>query len=73
MPARSRATFLFVVLMCTVMCTVMSFAMTIVNHGLHDGFFRVWTRSGLIGFLVALPTALLVVPPLRRVADRLAG
>ena len=73
MPARARANFLFVVLMCIVMCSVMSFAMTILNHGLRDGFLRVWMRSGSIGFLVALPTALLVVPPLRRLADRLAG
>jgi len=47
--------------------------MTMVNFGLRDGFFRTWTRSGLIGFLVALPTALLIVPPLRRLADRLGG
>jgi len=59
--------------MCIVMCTVMSLAMTMVNFGLRDGFFRTWTRSGLIGFLVALPTALLIVPPLRRLADRLGG
>lgn len=68
----NRATFIFIVLMCIVMCSVMSLAMTILNFGLHDGFFRVWTRSGLIGFMVALPTALIVVPPLRRVADRIA-
>ncbi len=72
MPARSRANFLFIVLMCIVMCTVMSLAMTILNFGLRDGFFRAWVRSGAIGFLVALPTALLVVPPLRRIADRIA-
>lgn len=65
--------FVFVVLMCVVMCTVMSLAMTIVNRGFEPGFVRVWMRSAAIGFLVALPTALMVVPPLRRAAERLVG
>lgn len=73
MPSRSRVNFVFVVLMCIVMCTVMSLAMTILNSGFREAFFRVWLRSASIGFLVALPTALLVVPPLRRLAERLAG
>ncbi len=73
MASRRRANFLFVLLMCIVMCTVMSLAMTILNRGFEPGFIRVWIRSAAIGFLVALPTALLVVPPLRRVADRIAG
>lgn len=73
MPSRRRANFVFVLLMCIVMCTVMSLAMTILNRGFEPGFVRIWIRSAAIGFLVALPTALLVVPPLRRVADRIAG
>lgn len=73
MASRRRANFVFVLLMCIVMCTVMSLAMTILNRGFEPGFIRVWVRSAVIGFLVALPTALLVVPPLRRAADRIAG
>lgn len=73
MASRRRANFVFILLMCIVMCTVMSLAMTILNRGFEPGFVRFWMRSAAIGFLVALPTALLVVPPLRRVADRIAG
>ena len=73
MATRSRVNFVFVLLMCLVMCTVMSLAMTMVNRGFAPGFLRICLRSAAIGFLVALPTALLVVPPLRRAAERLAG
>ncbi|QYK48821.1 MAG: DUF2798 domain-containing protein [Phycisphaeraceae bacterium] len=73
MPKRNRANIIFIVLMCLAMCSVMSLAMTLLNRGLDPGFFRAWLRSASIGFLVALPTALLIVPPLRRFSERLAG
>lgn len=72
MANRRRATFLFVFMMCAVMSVVMSLAMTIVNRGFPPEFFRIWLRSASIGFMVALPTALLVVPPIRRLAEWIA-
>lgn len=66
------STVLFVLLMCLIMAGVMSFAMTFINAGFTSGFFAKWGRAYLIGFCVALPTAFVVVPMLRRFTDSLA-
>lgn len=71
MLSRRQGGYLFIVLMCVAMSLVMSLAMTIVNRGIGEGLLRAWGRSAAIGFMVALPSALVIVPPIRRFVDRL--
>jgi hypothetical protein len=71
MLSRRQAGYLFILLMCVSMSIVMSLAMTIVNRGIGEGLLRAWGRSAAIAFMVALPTALVIVPPIRRFVDRL--
>ncbi len=71
MLSRRGGNLLFVILMATTMSLVMSFAMTLVNSGFNSAFLDRWMRSFGIGLLVSVPTALLIVPVLRRFVDGL--
>jgi len=51
--------------------TTMTFAMTTINTGWTEGFFYRFISGWLIGFVVAFPTSLLVIPLARRIVDRL--
>lgn len=62
----------FVLLMSLIMAGVMSFAMTFINAGFTSGFWAKWGRAYLVGYCVALPTAFVVVPVLRRFTDSLS-
>ena len=46
-----------------------SFVLTLINAGLIPDFLSVWMRSFTIGFIVALPIALIVVPIMQKVVD----
>ena len=59
-PAQARG--LFVPITVLVMSGVMSLVMTALNLGLAPDFFVRWLRNWSLGYLVAFPTALLVVP-----------
>ncbi len=48
-----------------------SFVLTLINAGLIPDFLTVWMRGFTIGFIVALPIALIVVPIMQKVVDRL--
>jgi hypothetical protein len=48
-----------------------SFVLTLINAGLRSDFLFVWIRGFTIGFIVALPISLIVVPIMRRVVDRI--
>ncbi len=63
---------LFILLMVLIMAGVLSFTATFISAGFTAGFFTKWLRAYAISFCVGLPTALLVVPPLRRFTDSLA-
>jgi hypothetical protein len=71
--SRKGANVVFILLMVTSMSLVMSLAMTIVNTGLSGNLVARWMRGFAIAFLVALPTAFLVVPTMRRIADALVS
>ena len=47
------------------MSGLMSLVMSAYNFGIHPGFPMVWLQNWALGFGVALPTALLVVPLIR--------
>lgn len=55
----------FVPLIALAMSGFMSLVMTAVNFGLGAQFARLWLQNWALGFGVALPTALLVVPLIR--------
>ncbi len=65
--SKSQGRVLYVLIMVAAMSCIMSLAMTIANTGFGSGFLHRWTRSWGLGFIVALPTAALVVPVAQRV------
>ncbi|MBL8764219.1 MAG: DUF2798 domain-containing protein [Phycisphaerae bacterium] len=67
--SRRGANVLFVLLMCVCMSASMSLAMTLLNSGLSSGFLWRWGRAFGISTLVAVPVALLIAPPLRKLAE----
>lgn len=56
----------FVPLIALAMSGFMSLVMSAVNFGVGPDFLSVWLRNWLLAFAVALPTALLVVPLIRK-------
>lgn len=69
MLSRRGANVLFVFLLSGSMAAIMSLAMTIVNTGVDAHLVARWLRNFLIAWLIAFPSALLVVPPIRRFVD----
>ena len=60
----------FVPLIALTMSGLMSLVMSAFNFGVHASFPLVWLQNWALGFGVALPTALLVVPAIRRALAR---
>jgi len=54
-----------------IMSTIMSFVITVVNLGFVDNFFYKWGKAFFVGFTIALPTALVVVPIARKISDKI--
>ena len=52
------------------MSFLMSFCLTAINIGFPVHFFPAWLRSWGIGFLVAFPVSLLIIPAIRRFLER---
>jgi Protein of unknown function (DUF2798) len=67
--SRKGGNILFVILMVLAMSLIMSLAMTVVNTGVRGDLIGRWMRGFVISFLVALPSAFIVVPLMRRLAD----
>jgi predicted PurR-regulated permease PerM len=65
------------VLVPAVMAVAMSFVMSLVQTTVRLGFVpklaSAWLTSFAIGVVVAVPTAILVAPPARRLVGRLTG
>ncbi len=49
----------FGLLMAFFMSMVMSFVMVLINSGLSKTFLLLWAKSYIIGFVVAIPTAMI--------------
>jgi len=62
---------LFAFFMSLMMSFSISFVLTLINAGLIPDFPSVWMRGFIIGFIVALPIALIVVPIMQKVVDSL--
>ncbi len=59
--------------MSIVMSFFISLVLTMINFGLGPGYLYAWLKSFIVGFIVALPIALVVFPPIKRISDRLTG
>ena len=51
--------------------TAMTFTMTSLNIGWTSNFFQVFFKNWMIGFMIAFPTSILVLPLARRLASKL--
>jgi hypothetical protein len=63
---------LFAVLMSLGMTFSMSLALTLINVGLTK-FWEAWPPSFVIGFVVSLPTSMIIIPIVRRIMDKLVA
>ncbi len=60
-------------LVATVMTFVMSFAISAINMGFPNGFLHIWLHAWGAAFVVAFPTLTLILPPVRKLAMRIAS
>ncbi len=67
--SRKYYNFVFSTLIAFLMSLFMSFVLTAVNIGFRSYFMVAWLRSFGLGFVVALPTSLLVIPLVRRMIE----
>ena len=63
---KKYATLIFVTLMVIAMSFVISLTLTIIKSGFATGFFTIWLRNWALAAIVAWPTAMVVVPSVRR-------
>ncbi|MEO0603416.1 MAG: DUF2798 domain-containing protein [Myxococcota bacterium] len=61
---------MFAVLMSLGMSFIMSFVMTAANVGMVEQFVFIWLKGFAVGFLAALPSAMLVAPIAQRIVRR---
>jgi hypothetical protein len=54
-----------------IMSVIMSFVITVANLGFVDDFFLKWGQAFIIGFVIAFPIALAVVPIARKISDKI--
>lgn len=55
------------------MSLVMSFAISLINLGLVNGFFHIWMRAWGLAYAIAFPTLLVVFPFVRKLAIKIAS
>lgn len=66
-----QARFAFVPLMVLAMSAILSLTLTLLNQEVGPGFMPAWGRTWAQAFIVALPTAWMVVPGMRGLLTRL--
>lgn len=59
--------FLFITIMVTMMVFSVSLFITLISVGLVSNFIEIWSRDYMMGFAIALPTALIVVRIARKI------
>lgn len=55
------------------MSFIMSGAISLINLGLVDNFFKIWLHAWVIAYAIAFPTILLVFPFARKLAVKIAS
>ena len=67
-----QAQMAFIPLMVTAMSGIISLTMTLLHHGFASGLVAVWLYNWAVAFVIALPTAWVVVPSVRALLARLS-
>lgn len=70
---KKHSTALFVLMMAFLLSMVMSAVMTLKLFGFHGNFPSVWMSNWTFSFIVAFPTAYIIVPLVRKIVDKLTG
>jgi hypothetical protein len=70
---KKHAQILFVFFVALTMSFLMSFALTGINLGFPANFLLLWLRSWLLAFPIAFAAGLLVVPPIRKLVEKLTS
>jgi hypothetical protein len=70
---KKYATVLFVTLMVIAMSFIISLTLTIIKSGFTDGFLTIWLRNWALSAIVAWPTAMIVVPAVRKIVANLTA
>jgi hypothetical protein len=65
--------FVQTLLIASVMTFIMSFAISAINIGFVNGFIHIWLYAWGAAFIVAFPTLMLILPPIRVLAMRIAS
>jgi len=47
-----------------------SFFMTLISNGFADGFVQTWGQSFILGYIIAVPSSMIVVPVVNRIMNR---
>jgi len=71
MDAKERL--ILALLMSSVMVCMVTLLVTYLNLGFDPGFLRQWARAYIIAWPVAAITGFLVMPPARRLTDRIVA
>jgi hypothetical protein len=60
-------------LMSSVMVAMVTFLVTVLDLGFQSGFFTKWIKAYFIAWPIAAGTAFLIMPPARRLTDRIVA
>jgi hypothetical protein len=71
MDAKTRL--ILALLMSSVMVLMVTLLVTYLNLGFDPGFLRQWVKAYFIAWPVAATTAFFVMPPARRLTERIVG
>ncbi len=72
--SRKYYSLIFAVFVSLLMSTFMSAALTLVNTGFDGQFWTRWLlRAFPVSFLVSLPVSIVIIPPLRRIMDKIVA
>jgi hypothetical protein len=71
MKPSTKTTLLTVFFMALTLDTVMTLTMTLLNTGLSSLFLQRFALGWIVGFAVAFPTALIVMPQIRRLVAKI--
>lgn len=68
-----QGTILFALLVSISMSAVMSFGIILLRLGWQEGFFRIWFNDFLVGCCLAIPTAFILVPLIKKLIDSITN
>ena len=61
----------FAMIMGIVTTCIISFLLISINVGFTENFFRIWLKSWMLAYVIAIPAILLIAPRIERLVDKL--